>query len=106
MNYERKGEGWRTRIFNFVSTLVKLGKECPALAVDNTNFIHVDTSCGGKIMAWSRGSPGMAPVVVVANFTDEDTPGNEYHIDKWPDRERRLGRSHKAEVLLETGLDE
>jgi hypothetical protein len=39
-------------------------------------------------MAWKRGAPGQAPVVVVANFTDQETPGVEYFVDNWPERER------------------
>jgi 1,4-alpha-glucan branching enzyme len=88
VNYERKSEDWRTRVFNYVATLVNLRKKCPALGVDDTNFIHVDNSRGGKIMAWTRGGQGQAPVVVVVNFTDEDTPGTEYVVENWPESER------------------
>jgi pullulanase len=78
VNYERKAQDRRSRIFDYVSNLVRLRKECPALGDDDTDFIHVDTSRGGKIMAWKRGGPSHAPVVVLANFSDEETPGNEY----------------------------
>ncbi|KAK6813996.1 hypothetical protein RU639_010416 [Aspergillus parasiticus] len=88
VNYERKTQDWRARVFNYVATLVKLRKECPALGVDDTEFIHVDESRAGRIMAWKRGAQGQAPVVVVANFTDQDTPGNEYFVENWPERER------------------
>ncbi|KAJ5355079.1 uncharacterized protein N7496_012291 [Penicillium cataractarum] len=88
VNYERKAEDWRARVFNYIATLVELRKNCPALGVDDTDFIHVDESREGKIMAWKRGAPGQAPVVVVANFTDHDTSGIEYFVDNWPERER------------------
>ncbi|KAL5319403.1 hypothetical protein ACEPPN_012455 [Leptodophora sp. 'Broadleaf-Isolate-01'] len=88
VNYERKSEDWRSRIFNYVSTLIYLRKFCPALGDNDTDFIHVDSSRGGKIMAWKRGAPGHEPVVVVANFTDYDTPGSEYFVPNWPERER------------------
>ncbi|KIX92983.1 uncharacterized protein Z520_11256 [Fonsecaea multimorphosa CBS 102226] len=86
VNYERKSEDWRTRIFNYVATLVDLRKNCPALGTDDTSFIHVDNSRGGRIMAWVRGTTN--PVVVVANFTDQDTPGPQYYVPNWPDRDR------------------
>lgn len=88
VNYERKAEDWRTRVFNYVATLVNLRKNCPALGVDDTQFIHVDNSRGGKIMAWQRGGQGQAPVVIVANFSDEDTPGPRYYVENWPERDR------------------
>ncbi|GIJ92523.1 hypothetical protein Asppvi_001801 [Aspergillus pseudoviridinutans] len=88
VNYERKAQDWRARVFDYVARLIRLRKECPALGVDDTEFIHVDESREGKIMAWKRGAQGQAPVVVVANFTDQDTPGNEYFIENWPERER------------------
>jgi 1,4-alpha-glucan branching enzyme len=86
VNYERKADDWRTRIFNYVANMVAFRKTCPALGTDDTDFIHVDESRGGKIMAWKRGGNGTVPVVVVANFTDEDTDGSEYVVNNWPDK--------------------
>ena len=86
VNYERKSQGWRGRVFDYVAGLVDFRKNCPALGVDDTIFIHVDESRGGKILAWMRGTSN--PVVVVANFTDEDTPGERYYVPNWPDRDR------------------
>ncbi|KUJ11682.1 glycoside hydrolase family 13 protein [Mollisia scopiformis] len=88
VNYERKAEPWRSAVFNYVANLVRFREQCPALGDDDTNFFFTDESRGGKIMAWTRGGSGNAPVVVVANFTDEDTPGTEYVIDGWPDQDR------------------
>jgi pullulanase len=87
VNYERKAEDWRTRIFNYVANMVQFRKTCPALGDDDTDFIHVDESRGGKIMAWKRGGQGQIPVVVVANFTDQDTEGPVYVVDNWPDQQ-------------------
>lgn len=88
VNYERKAQDWRSRIFNYVSNMVAFRKTCPALGDDDTEFIHVDESRGGKIMAWKRGGQGQIPVVVVANFTAEDTEGTKYVVANWPDKDQ------------------
>lgn len=88
VNYERKAEPWRSAVFNYVANLVRFREQCPALGDDDTNFFFTDESRGGKIMAWSRGAAGHEPVVVVANFSGEGTPGTEYVIPGWPDAER------------------
>ena len=88
VNYERKSEDWRTRIFNYVANMVQFRKSCPALGDNDTEFIHVDQSRGGKIMAWKRGGQGQIPAVVVANFTDQDTEGSEYVVANWPDKDK------------------
>ncbi|KAK0657018.1 glycoside hydrolase superfamily [Cercophora newfieldiana] len=86
VNYSRKSDGgWRQELFDYVATLVKFRTKCPALGEDDTEFIHVDSSRGGKIIAWKRGNA--FPVVVVVNFSDEDTPGSEYIVPNWPDRD-------------------
>lgn len=85
VNYDRKNDGgWREALFDYVANLVKFRTRCPALGDNDTNFFHVDQ--GGKIMAWSRGPTGDGdfPVVVVANFTDTDTEGEQYVIPNWP----------------------
>jgi 1,4-alpha-glucan branching enzyme len=86
VNYERKSQDWRSRVFNYMANLVDLRQKCPALGVDDTSFIHVDNSRDGKILAWTRGTT--QPVVVVANFTDQDTQGEQYYVPNWPDRNR------------------
>jgi 1,4-alpha-glucan branching enzyme len=100
VNYERLVSGWRSRVFDYVATLVELRKKCPALGYNDTEFIHLDQSRGGKIIAWKRGAPDQAPVVVVANFTDQDTPGEKYFVENWPEREREDWReiTQKREV--------
>lgn len=91
VNYKRKNDGgWRQALFGYVAHLVRFRAKCPALGEDNTEFLHVDASRGGKIMAWRRGllGDGKLPVVVVANFSDENTPGPEYVVPNWPDRDQ------------------
>ena len=91
VNYSRKNDGgWRQALFNYVANLVKFRTKCPALGENDTEFFHVDVSRGGKIMAWRRGrsGDGRHPVIVVANFSDEDTPGPEYFVPNWPGREK------------------
>jgi pullulanase len=85
VNYARKTDPWRTELFNYVANLVKFRQECPALGDNDTNFIHVDQN--GQIMAWTRGAANHAPVVVVANFSNNDTPGNTYVVQNWPDKD-------------------
>ncbi|KAH6628481.1 putative alpha amylase, catalytic domain subfamily [Chaetomium tenue] len=91
VNYSRKNDGsWREDLFAYTANLVKFRTKCPALGEDDTNFFHVDERRGAKIMAWSRGctGDGRRPVVVVANFSDETTPGSEYVVPNWPDRDK------------------
>jgi 1,4-alpha-glucan branching enzyme len=106
VNYSRKNDGgWRQALFGYVATLVKFRTKCPALGEDDTEFFHVDASRGGRIMAWRRGrvGDGKLPVVVVANFSDENTSGPEYVVPNWPDRDQSgwrevsQGRSVPAE---------
>ncbi|KXX75692.1 1,4-alpha-glucan branching enzyme GlgB [Madurella mycetomatis] len=89
VNYERKNDGgWRQALFGYVANLVKFRTKCPALGENDTDFFHVDRSHGRKIMAWRRGrtGDGRRPVIVVANFSDEGTPGSEYVVPNWPGR--------------------
>ncbi|CZT50159.1 uncharacterized protein RSE6_11099 [Rhynchosporium secalis] len=91
VNYERRSEDWRSRIFKYVSILIRFRKECPALGDNDTDFFFVDESRGGKVMAWNRGGVGREVVVVVANFTGEDLgmgEGQEYVVNGWPEREK------------------
>ena len=45
-----------------------------ALAVNDTEFIHVDFNDGKRVLVWRRGGPAVDdPVVVVANFSDFDS---------------------------------
>ena len=84
VEWARKADPWRSELFDYVANLVRFRQECPALGDDDTDFFHVDWD--GKIMAWKRGAAGQAPVVVVANFSDSNTPGSEYVVPNWPDQ--------------------
>ncbi|KAK3382721.1 putative alpha amylase, catalytic domain subfamily [Lasiosphaeria ovina] len=91
VNYSRKNDGgWRQALFDYVANLVRFRTACPALGENETDFFHVDASRGGKIMAWRRGQVSGATsthVVVVANFSDEQTPGSQYVVPNWPGRD-------------------
>jgi 1,4-alpha-glucan branching enzyme len=85
VNYSRLKDDWRQRIFQYVARLVHFRKSSDALAVNDTQFIHVDFSEGKRVLVWQRGNKTDQLVVVVANFSDYGTPpGSEYKIPNWP----------------------
>ena len=88
VNFERRDEPWRRRIFDYVARLVHLRTSSDGLAVNDTRFIHTDFSEGRRILVWVRGREGSADqVVVVANFSGWGTPevpGAEYVVPNWP----------------------
>jgi pullulanase len=86
VNYERLQEPFRRRIFDYVARLVKLRTSNAALAVDDTDFIHVDFNDGKRVLVWRRGQAGSAQqVVVIANFSDfVSARGGEYRVPGWP----------------------
>ena len=88
VNFNRLEDPWRRRIFDYVARLVRLRTTSAALAVNDTEFIHVDLTPGRRVFAWRRG-PVEDPVVVVANFSDWqtdnlDSPTAEYVVPGWP----------------------
>jgi pullulanase len=88
VNFSRLADDWRQRIFGYVANLVRFRRTAPALAVNDTAFIHTDLTPGRRVFAWQRG-PASDPVVVVANFSDWQTPNpadpaSEYVIAGWP----------------------
>jgi pullulanase len=91
VNFDRLEEPWRRRLFAYVSRLVHLRTRSEALASNDTELIHADSTPGRRVLAWLRGSRGgEAMVVVVANFSDWRTenagdPSAEYVIAGWPD---------------------
>ena len=91
VNYERLNEPFRRRIFDYVARLVKFRTSYDALAVNDTEFIHVDFNNAKRVLCWRRGQPGSdRQVVVVANFSDFITAnalsGNaEYRVANWPE---------------------
>ena len=90
VNYERLGEPFRRRVFDYVARLVKFRISEEALSVNDTDFIHADFGEGKRVVVWRRGRPGSASqVVVVANFSDfqtanADNPSAEYQVANWP----------------------
>jgi pullulanase len=70
VNFDRLQEPWRRRVFDHVARLVRFRTRSAALAVNDTEFIHVDFEEGKRVLAWKRGRPGVDdPVVVVARST-------------------------------------
>ncbi|HJY04737.1 MAG TPA: DUF3459 domain-containing protein, partial [Bryobacteraceae bacterium] len=79
----------RRRMLSYVSRLVQLRTSHPSLAVNDTQFIHVDFNDGKRVLVWKRGLVGADPVVVLANFSDFGTadagsPSAEYVVPNWP----------------------
>jgi 1,4-alpha-glucan branching enzyme len=90
VNFSRADDAWRRRIFDYVARLVMLRTTSPALAVNETTFLHADFNDGKRVMAWSRGQENGEQVVVVANFSDFETadpfnPESEYVVRNWPE---------------------
>jgi hypothetical protein len=68
-----------------VSRLVELRRTASALSVNDTVFLHSDSTGGRRVLVWRRGGPQDDPVVVVANFSDwSQGPGDEYVVPGWP----------------------
>lgn len=90
VNFERLEQPFRRRIFEYVARLVKFRTQYDALAVNDTEFIHVDFNDGKRVLCWRRGLAGSgAQVVVVANFSDFATANAfsesaEYRVKNWP----------------------
>jgi 1,4-alpha-glucan branching enzyme len=90
VNFFRLRDEWRRRVKDYVARLVHLRTSSNALAVNDTEFIHVDFDDGKRVLAWRRGRPDAdRPVVVVANFSDFGTPDAssphaEYRVRNWP----------------------
>jgi len=91
VGFERLEHPWRRQLFEHVSRLVHLRTRSEALASNDTELIHVDSTPGRRVLAWLRGPRGgEAMIVVVANFSDWRTenagdPAAEYVVTRWPD---------------------
>ena len=83
VNFSRADDPSRSGLVEFVSRLVKLRTTHPALAVNDTEFIHADFTPGRRVMVWRRGAAD-DPVVVVANFSSFHSFGAEYRVPNWP----------------------
>jgi pullulanase len=90
VNFDRLDEPWRKDIFQYVSRLVRFRTTSDALAVNDTEFLHIDLNDGKRVIAWQRGTLASGqPVIVVANFSDFETqdpfnPASEYRVNNWP----------------------
>lgn len=82
VNYSRMEDDWRRRIFDYVAKLVRFRRTSDALAMNDTEFIHVDFSEGKRVVVWQRGK-GDRLVVVVANFSDYGTPNADNENSKY-----------------------
>jgi len=86
VDFRAVSDPWRQDLFAFVARLVRLRTTAPALARNECQVIHADTTEGRLVVAWQRGvSPDL--VVVVANFSSfisEGGPTGEYVIPAWP----------------------
>lgn len=100
VNFSRKSNPWRKELFDYVSRLVKFRTANESLAVNDTEFIHIDFNQGKRVLVWRRGRPNSShPVIVVANFSDWGSdiqnPSAEYRISNWP---FTLGRNNWLEI--------
>jgi pullulanase len=82
---------WRRNVLTHVKRLIELRKTHPALAVNETRFLHTDFTPGRRVLVWQRGDDS-DPVIVVANFSDFQTedplnPASEYFVPNWPHRQ-------------------
>lgn len=90
VDFSRLQEPMRHAIFEYVSRLVHLRTSHPALAVNDTDFLHVDFNDNKRVVVWRRGMAAQDPVIVVANFSDYTTPNAltdpnaEYVVPNWP----------------------
>ncbi|MGE0826644.1 MAG: alpha-amylase family glycosyl hydrolase [Candidatus Binatia bacterium] len=93
VNFDRLSgpdNAFRRRIFDYVARLVRFRTTSEALAVNDTQFIHVDFTDGKRVLVWRRGRPESDQrVVVVANFSDFGTPdasqpSAEYVVANFP----------------------
>ncbi|NEO83725.1 MAG: DUF3459 domain-containing protein [Spirulina sp. SIO3F2] len=88
VNFDRLHQPWRRDLFDYVARLVKFRTAAPALALNDTDFLHIDYAEGKKVVVWQRGA-GRDRVVVLANFSDYGTPdpfspAAEYVVRRWP----------------------
>ncbi|HKP85488.1 MAG TPA: alpha-amylase family glycosyl hydrolase [Blastocatellia bacterium] len=90
VNFSRLKDEWRRQIKEYVARLIKFRTSSDALSVNDTEFVHGDFQDGKRVLAWRRGRPDSAKiVVVVANFSDFGTadpfnPAAEYRVNNWP----------------------
>jgi pullulanase len=91
VNFSRLNDAeWRRDLKDYVARLIKLRTTYDALAINDTEFIHVDFNDGKRVLVWQRGQPNTDNLaVVVANFSDFCTAdpfnsSSEYRVNNWP----------------------
>jgi 1,4-alpha-glucan branching enzyme len=90
VDFSRLEDPLRHGIFDYVARLIHLRTSHPALGVNDTDFLHVDFNDNKRVFVWRRGMAGEDPVIVVANFSDYQTPNAlvdanaEYVVPNWP----------------------
>jgi len=90
VHFGRLADPWRKNVKDYVSRLIKFRTSYDALAVNDTDFLHVDLNDNKRVLVWRRGRPNSdKQVVVVANFSDfitsnAESPGAEYFVHNWP----------------------
>lgn len=93
---EGSDNAWRRSVLTHVQRLIALRTTHPALAMNDTEFLHTDFTPGRRVLVWQRGHAA-DPVIVVANFSDFETadpfgPSSEYVVPNWPHRHDFLWR--------------
>jgi pullulanase len=104
VNFSRLEGGdnaWRRSVLTHVRRLIALRATHPALAMNDTEFLHTDFTPGRRVLVWQRGHAS-DPVIVVANFSDFETedpfdPSSEYVVPNWPHRGDMLWREVSQE---------
>jgi len=91
VNFSRRLDDWRQRVTQYASRLIRVRTSNPALAQNETAFIHVDFGEGKRVLVWRRGAANANDqVIVIANFSDFATanglsnPAAEYVVPGWP----------------------
>jgi len=90
VDFTRLADSWRADLKSYVSRLIRLRTSHPALAINETTFLHTDFNDGKRVLVWQRGDPEAGDVVVVvANFSDWGTPdpfnpSSVYDVPTWP----------------------
>lgn len=90
VDFSRLQEPMRHSIFEYVSRLVHLRTGHPALGVNDTEFTQSDFNDNKRVIVWKRGMAGQDPLIVVANFSDYETPNGltdpsaAYVVPNWP----------------------
>jgi pullulanase len=89
-----------------VARLVHLRTHSDALAVNDTDFIHVDFSDGKRVRVWWRGQPGTGTTLSLwltfSDFASANlTSGGEYRV---PNRPATPAAKHWREITQQRDI--